>query len=122
MAHKLRNMRDAISRTIGMDGEKKARLYLEAKGYACISENIRIAGVEIDLLMRFKENIVIVEVKSLQAKDGDPSQSITSSKMRRLIRAAKALEQKYPDQHIQLDVVLVNGSSVINHLPDLEIS
>jgi putative endonuclease len=75
---------------IGKLGEAIAARYMQHLGYIILSANIRIAGVEVDLLAQ-KDNVVyVVEVKSsvVGTNFNSPLDRIVTNKIHRLSRAA----------------------------------
>lgn len=81
--------------TAGQAAEKQAQLYLEKRGLILIQTNYQCYQGEIDLIMRDGNDIVFVEVRSRTRIDyGDALESITPSKMKKIIRAASHFLQK----------------------------
>lgn len=76
---------------IGRLGENIAKEYLEKKGYFIIDQNYKNKYAEIDLIVRYKDNLVFVEVKTrINEQFGLPEQALNRNKMYRLIRNAQA--------------------------------
>lgn len=94
-------MKDA-RQELGNIGEDQALQYLKNKGYVLIGRNLRLFCGEIDLLMRDKKDLVIVEVKTKSSKDfGLAADMITYKKKRKLLQLAKALWQKFPKKRLE---------------------
>ncbi len=75
----------------GALGEAHAASYLERRGYTILGRNVRIEGVEIDLIARRSRILVFVEVKSRQTKShGSPEEAVDRRKQARLVRGASA--------------------------------
>ena len=51
-------------RAIGIKGEDEAQKYLKKQGYGVVAKNVKIAGVEVDLIVKQGNLLVFVEVKS----------------------------------------------------------
>jgi putative endonuclease len=69
----------------GKEAEQLAITYLQNKAYKLIETNFFIKGGEIDLIMKDRDFVVFIEVKSLfEASDFSIYQSITSSKKKHL--------------------------------------
>ena len=89
-------------KSTGYYGEEIARLAMEKKGYRLLERNYTIRNGEIDLIMEKGNEIVFVEVKT-RRNDlyGDPLESITPQKRKRIINAAKVflcgMYEKDPD-------------------------
>ena len=109
-------MGDAQDR--GRAGEALAAAYLELVGCRFVARNVRLAGVEVDLVVDDGASRVLVEVR-LRSRDdyGGASATIVRAKRERLIRAARALEQQGV-RHPRVDVVAVDlgpTGAVITH-------
>ena len=76
---------------LGQEGEKRAALYLKRKGYRIEDQNVRIGGVEIDLVARRGRTVVFVEVKTRRSRRFGPAElAVDARKQSRLIRGAVA--------------------------------
>ncbi len=74
----------------GAEAEALAADYLVSRGLRIIGRNFRVRGGEIDLICRDGGTVVFVEVRlRAQGDFGGAAASITSSKQRRLILAAR---------------------------------
>ena len=81
-----------VTGTRGGAAERLAAAYLELRGVEVVSRNVRVAGVEIDLVARDANVTVIVEVKYRGRSDfGSAAESIDRRKRERLKRAARAI-------------------------------
>ena len=109
---------------LGRRGEDAAARYLTSRGYRLFARNLRLAGVEVDLVAEKGEWIVFVEVKSRRRDDrGDPLEFVDRRKQRRLIRAARVFcaRPRWRDRPVSFDVVAVletDSGLEINHLTD----
>jgi putative endonuclease len=92
----------------GRAGESLAAAYLELVGYRLLARNVRLAGVEVDLVMEDGPARVLVEVRLRSRTDfGGAAATFDRAKRDRLRRAAAALTQQgvpYP----RVDVVAVD--------------
>ena len=76
----------------GRAGETLAAAYLEIAGLEVTHRNVRLAGVEVDLVAREEETRVVVEVKLRNRPDyGGAAAAVDERKRARLRRAARAL-------------------------------
>lgn len=76
----------------GRAGEALAAAYLEIAGFEVTHRNVRLAGVEVDLVAREEETRVVVEVKLRNRADyGGAVAAVDERKRERLRRAARAL-------------------------------
>ena len=96
----------------GNQGEDYATRHLGRRGWDILDRNLRIGGVEIDILARDGDTHVLVEVRTRHgATHGDGAESITPAKAQRLRRAAMAYFQTlgtYCD--LRIDVIAVDLS------------
>lgn len=98
---------------LGYDAEQKAKKYLQDHGLKLVMSNYRCRVGEIDLIMRDKDHLVIIEVRSRVCKKfGGGIASITPAKRQKIIKAAahylqsKKITDKYP---VRFDVVSLDG-------------
>jgi len=98
-------------RKLGDIGEEAAAKYLKKLGYRILGRNYRQKWGEIDIVAKFKKDIIFIEVKS---KNRDsrflPAQNVNFFKQQRLIRAARSwlAENKIPPETVwQIDVLIV---------------
>ncbi|MDE6116692.1 MAG: YraN family protein [Duncaniella sp.] len=106
----------------GKWGEKVARDYLLAQGYAIMGENVRIGNMEIDIIAMKDSSICFVEVKTRSTDFKDAADAVDSRKRSRMVRAADAYVRAYDIPHDpQLDIILVIGNPMkytLEHIPD----
>ncbi|KKR03295.1 MAG: hypothetical protein UT31_C0025G0003 [Parcubacteria group bacterium GW2011_GWF2_39_13b] len=98
-------------RKLGDIGEEAAEKYLKKLGYRILEKNYNRKWGEIDIVAKFKKDIVFVEVKS-KNKDSKflPAQNVNFFKQQRLIRAARSwlAENKIKSEVAwQIDVLIV---------------
>ena len=110
-------MGDAQDR--GRVGEALAAAYLELVGCRCVARNVRLAGVEVDLVVDDGPSRVLVEVRVRSRGDyGGASATVVRAKRERLVRAALALEQQ-GGRHPRVDVVAIDltssGATLTHH-------
>jgi putative endonuclease len=74
------------NRWLGDRGERAAARYLRRQGLRIITRGFRTPRGEIDLIARDQQTLVFVEVKS--RRWGEPAESVTLEKQRRLTLAA----------------------------------
>ena len=117
-------------RNIGNYGEKIAARYLKKKGYRVVGRNLHFGKNELDLVMKNKEVLAFVEVKTRsyacveEAEQNRPALAVDKEKRVRTVQAAKAYLREHP-VHLcpRLDVVEVyldrqkhNKPFKINHI------
>jgi putative endonuclease len=96
--------------TDGARAEALAAAFLERSGLAVLERNFRVRGGEIDLVCREGKTLVFVEVRLRRNGDfGGAGASITTSKRRRLILAARHYLARQPDADCRFDCVLMDA-------------
>jgi putative endonuclease len=99
----------------GARAERRARRHYRLRGYRILGSNLRLAGVEVDLLCRRCGVTVFCEVKEkLGAGYGDPLEMVDERKQARLRRAAEAWLAAQPshEQVVRFDVVAVRDGAL----------
>lgn len=99
------------STNLGREGEKRAKRYLESKGYIIRDCNWRFQKLEIDLVAEKDNTLVFVEVKSRKNEDfGEPELFVNMKKQKHLIRAANAyIEEFQITQEARFDIISINN-------------
>ena len=128
----LQNLVRTPNASVGARGERLAANFLRARGYKILERNLPLGDDEADLvaLDPDEKTIVIVEVKTREAKDGDsggastPELAVTRTKQFHISRLAARLQQapRYKDHPFRFDVVAVVMNSTgseptIRHIP-----
>ncbi|MCB2212656.1 YraN family protein [bacterium] len=95
---------------LGAKGERAAEKFLKKQGFKPVSRNLRNKAGEIDLLMWDGEELVVVEVRSMQA-EGEVwgSEKVPLSKRRQVTRVANHLLAELPEPlpTVRFDVCIV---------------
>lgn len=97
----------------GTLGENLAIKYLKKLNYKILERNYRIIGGEIDIVCKDKDYLVFVEVKTRYSHEfGLPSESITSFKIKALLKTALFYIQKinWGDKGYRIDLITVDFS------------
>ena len=104
----------------GHEYEKTAEKFFITQGFEVIERNWRAGHKEIDLIVRKKNLIVFVEVKSAETpKFGHPAERVNKRKVKNLTAAAEIYIQtnRIVDCDLRFDVVaFVDGRP--EHYPD----
>jgi putative endonuclease len=108
---------------LGRQGEEIAAAYLLKQGYVILDVNWRAGRNEIDLIVKDKDFLVIVEVKSRQNDSfTEPEEAVTKEKQQALIRAANAyIFRKNINLETRFDIISIihnKEETRINHLKD----
>lgn len=103
------------NKLLGFNAEDKAQDYLETQGLKCVMRNYNCRQGEVDIIMRDKEYLVFVEVRSRSSYAyGGGVESITYAKKQKILRASNHyllkhnLYDKYP---LRFDVVSLDGKT-----------
>jgi len=79
-------------------GEKLAAEFLKKKGYHVLQTNYRCPEGEVDIVARWQDCLVFVEVRTKRSREfGSPEESITPVKMAKLRRVAAHYQQTHSD-------------------------
>lgn len=90
--------------------EEAAVHYLMAQGLSILTKNYRIKGGEIDIICREGDAVVFVEVRLRSSEAfGGAAGSITATKRRRIILAARHWLMRHGDCPCRFDCILMNG-------------
>lgn len=106
-------MADAPHLLAGRNSEKFARRWLEARGLQHVCSNFRCRYGELDLVMRDRNCLVIVEVRYRRSDNyGGALPSITTAKMQRITKAIQHLLSKHRQLRelpLRFDVIALAG-------------
>ena len=102
----------------GRAGEDLAAAYYQLLGCEVLGRNLKLAGVEVDLLVSDHGTQVLVEVKLRTRTDyGGAALAVERVKRERLLRAARALSAQH-EAGLRIDVVAiepVDGGLALRH-------
>jgi len=95
----------------GQSGEDDALAHLRRHGLELVERNFRCKAGEIDLVMRERDTLVFVEVRSrADVRHGGAAASVTPAKQRRLLLAAQFyLQRVRGNPPCRIDVVAIDG-------------
>jgi putative endonuclease len=97
-------------RDAGILGERLAAEFLRGRGYHIIETNYRCPEGEIDIVARYGDSLVFVEVRTKQSRRfGTPEESITSVKKEKMRLVAARYREAHDDlpEQWRIDVVVV---------------
>ena len=97
-------------------GERIAARHYRLRGYRIVGTNVRVAGNELDLIVRRGSRLVFVEVKE-RARDGfgGPIAAVDREKRRRVRRAAEAWLSAHPGSaapDVRFEVAAITGGKL----------
>ena len=106
--------------TLGKKGEDMACRFLQDKGYEIIERNWTWRKLELDIIARKDNYLVSTDMY------GEPENTITDKKIRRIINAADAYIKKNKiDLFVRFDIISITGQEgcfKIKHIEDAFIS
>lgn len=91
----------------GLEAETKAVHYLRANGYEILDRNFRFGKSEVDIIAKYQDFLVIVEVKARKSSYfGLPESFVTPKKIKLLVRAVDHYIQKNRlDLEVRFDII-----------------
>jgi len=107
--------------TQGLNAEACARQFLEHHGLTTVTCNYRCRMGEIDLIMRSRDTLVVVEVRLRRpSRFGNAAASVSRAKQRRIIKATQHFLQQFPiyaADRCRFDIVAYDGHSAVGLTP-----
>lgn len=101
------------TKQLGDAGEEQAAQHLVAHGLTVQARNFRVKGGEIDIVCRDGGTAVFVEVrKRANTRFGGAAYSITPTKQKRLVLAARHWLARHGDTPCRFDCVLIEGNQL----------
>lgn len=107
----------------GIKAERIAERFLCRHGYRLIERNFHSRVGEVDLIMRWQDVYVFVEVRyRATTSRGNASESITPSKYQRCLKTAQywLMKNKLLNSQYQIDVIAIDGSLMIHNITWLQ--
>ncbi|MCH8904193.1 MAG: YraN family protein [Bacteroidetes bacterium] len=94
---------------LGKIGERIATEYLRKKGYVILERNWRVVHLEVDIIAKYRDIVVFVEVKTRTTdKYGDPEEAVDEIKEIHLGDAAEAyIELNEIKEEIRFDIISI---------------
>jgi putative endonuclease len=108
----------------GAEGEQLACRYLQDLGLEVLERNWRHGKLELDIIARTSQELVIVEVKTRStAEHGEPAEAVKKGKRGGMIKAANAYVFAMGiEMPVRFDIISVilhpGGKPYIHHIPD----
>lgn len=114
------------TKRIGDMGEDMAVQFLKKKGYKILDRNYRCRFGEIDIIAKYKNYYIFVEVKTRHDTSyGRPIESINSLKINRILKTLNfyLCQNKIHDSNIRIDAIEVflnnSNDAKINHIENI---
>lgn len=108
---------------LGKEGEDRALTYLQGLGYEIQAVNWRCRSGELDIVACYKEQLIVVEVKTRTTLEyGTPQDAIDDRKIQSIIKVTQAyLAQSDCDYEVRFDIITLykqGGTWDLEHLED----
>ncbi len=105
---------------LGAKGEHLAERFLKRKGFKPVKRNLRNKAGEIDLLMWDGDELVIIEVRSMQEESTVwRSEKVPLSKRRQVTRVAKhviaGMDDPLPVVRFDVCIVVMEPTPMVTH-------
>lgn len=109
-------------KALGAHGEQLAVGHLRNLGYQILAKNWRFGKIELDIVARNNETLVVVEVKTREKNYlGEPWKSVTVSKQRRIIKAAnRYIMENEIDLECRFDIISIVHNQKYTNLEQIE--
>ena len=107
---------------LGREGEERAAVYLDSRGYEILERNFRCSFGEIDIIAMDGDTLCFIEVKTRRNfRFGTPAEAVTERKQMHLQRCAHVFMRRYRGKYrdIRIDIIEViadRGSFFVRHL------
>lgn len=107
----------------GKEGEPAAADFLTEKGYSILHRNWRCGKKELDIVAKYNNELIVVEVKSRKdIRFGNPEEAVNDRKIRHIIASTDAYLRKFAiDLPVRFDIITVVGQEApfqIEHIAD----
>ena len=108
---------------LGILGENKAVEFLKKKGYEILERNWRFRKYEVDVIARFKDKLVFIEVKTRENDFIRPEDTVSTAQRKRIIKAANEyIVSNDLDSESQFDIVSVIHNQKYQKLEHFEMA
>lgn len=107
----------------GKEGEKIASQFLVKKGYTILEKNYRALRGEIDIIAKYKNHLIFVEVKRRSlSRYGDSIEAVSVTKQKQISKIAIYYMQKnrMDRYRIQFDVIGINTTPTKDEIIHIE--
>lgn len=110
-------MKRQVAEQSGRDGEKRAALWLRAKGWSILAQRVKTPLGEIDLIAKRGKLVSFVEVKWRKDK-AELDFAIDERRLSRVAAAAEAVAHEYASngEDIRIDVILLAPGCFPRHI------
>lgn len=97
---------------LGKTGEAEAVRYLTEQGYQILHCNWRSGKKELDIVSKYENELIIIEVKTRRNKRyGNPEEAVNERKIRRIVSSTDSYLKAYAiDLPVRFDIITVIGT------------
>jgi putative endonuclease len=111
------------AKELGRLGEQRAVWFYRMRGYAIAARNVRLRHGEIDLVVRRRQVLAFVEVKTRQSLGaGEGFEAVNQQKQLQVVRLAEEYLARYPHRgEVRYDILSLFWTGthfIITHYPD----
>jgi len=109
---------------LGRTGEELAARHLVDHGFTILARNYRTPVGELDLIVRDRQHLVFVEVKTRRGTAfGTPAEAVGAHKQRQIVRASQWYLSSTNGSALQprfdvIAVIIGSGEPAITHIPN----
>ena len=98
----------------GKDGEERACNYLKSKKYKILEKNYRCLYGEIDIIAKYNNTLVIIEVKYRKsAKFGKGYEAVNYTKQQKIIKTLQYyINEKNVKMPVRFDVISIDDNEI----------
>lgn len=106
-------------------GEEMASSYLKKKGYKILERHFQTRFGEVDIIARFKNSLILVEVKTRKTDDfGAPEEAVNERKLEKIMRTGYFYQNTHQNvsKDLRIDVIAItfNKEMKLEELKHLE--
>lgn len=112
-------MKRRLAERSGREGERRAALWLRAKGWRILAERVKTPRGEIDLVAKRGGVVVFAEVK-WRRRGADLDLAIDEHRLARVAAAVECVAHEYAieGEDIRIDVILLAPGALPRHIPN----
>lgn len=117
----IRPAKPGSTRERGQQAETLVSQYLQKEGYHILQRNLYTPFGEIDILAKYKDEFVCVEVRSRTRESTVPPElSISRAKYRHLVRSLLSLPFLH-NRPTRIDLITVEAQSIRRHIKNFQL-
>jgi putative endonuclease len=104
----------------GRKAEAMAAWWFRMRGWTVLAQRVRVAGGEVDLIVRRGRTLVFVEVKQ-RATEEAAAWALDRHRLQRVAVAAEQLAPRYMEgcDTVRIDALLIVPGRLPRHMPDV---